>query len=60
MSSLCHKKRTRIEVEQIESPDKTSGYRIHVNNSREGEIRVARYRGSKDKTPGWDYVLESS
>lgn len=37
-------KKPGIEVERIESPDKTSGYRIRVNNSREGEIRTARYR----------------
>lgn len=54
------KKELGIEVERIESPDKTSGYRIRVNNSREGEIRAARYRGSRDRTPWRDYVLESS
>lgn len=55
---MCHK-RDRIEVE-TSWRGKTSGYRIRVNNSREGEIR-GRSGGSRDRTTPWrDYVLESS
>lgn len=38
------RKRLGIKVDSAESPEKTSGYQVRVNNWRKGEIRDARYR----------------